>query len=181
MMSNSEHAVAGTGIGNVDQGVAVAPSDFGAFFEAEHDRLFGALYLVTGQRQDAEELMQEAFLKVWERWSKVRDLESPTGYLYRTAMNAFRMRSRRAVVVLRRHAGRPSRTDPIEIVETQDAVDRALATLTSRQRAALVLNDLLGFPSDEVAPMLGVSASTVRGLVMKARQGFRRAIEVADE
>jgi DNA-directed RNA polymerase specialized sigma24 family protein len=41
---------------------------FDEFFEVEHERLFKALYFVTGNRHDAEELIQDAFLKLWERW-----------------------------------------------------------------------------------------------------------------
>jgi len=46
----------------------VGPVSFEAFFEAEHERLFRALYLVTGNAQEAEELMQDALVAVWERW-----------------------------------------------------------------------------------------------------------------
>jgi DNA-directed RNA polymerase specialized sigma24 family protein len=44
---------------------------FDTVFEEEHERLFKALYFVTGQRQDAEELMQDAFLRLWERWDQI--------------------------------------------------------------------------------------------------------------
>ena len=43
---------------------------FDTFFEEEHERLFKALYFVTGNRHDAEELMQDAFLRLWERWGR---------------------------------------------------------------------------------------------------------------
>ncbi len=72
---------------------AALSNSFEDFFEIEHDRLLGALYLVTGNKHDAEELMQEAFVRVWERWDLVQAFANPTGYLYRTAMNAFRMRA----------------------------------------------------------------------------------------
>jgi hypothetical protein len=65
------------------------PGSFEEFFEREHHALFAALLLLTRQRQEAEEIMQDSFLKLWERWDHVRDLENPTGYLYRTAMNGY--------------------------------------------------------------------------------------------
>jgi len=74
----------------------VRPVSFEAFFEAEHERLFRAMYLVTGNAQEAEELMQDAFVAVWERWDRVSGMDEPTGYLYRTVMNRFRSRLRRA-------------------------------------------------------------------------------------
>jgi len=47
-----------------------APLDFAAFFAEEHAGLFNALYFVSGNRADAAEFMQDAFLKLWERWER---------------------------------------------------------------------------------------------------------------
>lgn len=159
----------------LEAGRAVVPESFEAFFEREHGDLFGALYLVTRNRHEAEELMQEAFLKLWERWDRVGALEDPTGYLYRTAMNAFRMRYRRAAVAARRvlHLVVPQVHDPLSEVEARDELDRVLVRLTPRQRAALVLTELLGFSTEEAARMLGVKAVTVRVLVSQARKAVR--------
>src|SRR5262245_56624078 len=67
------------------------------FFEEENDRLFKALYFVTGDRHDAEELTQEAFLKLCERWDEIDRIDDPTAYLFRVGLNAFRRQRRRAV------------------------------------------------------------------------------------
>ena len=56
---------------------------------------------MTGNRAEAEELMQDAFLSVWERWDRVSGMDDPIGYLYRTAMNLFRKRYRRAMLAVR--------------------------------------------------------------------------------
>ncbi len=82
--------------------MAEEPLNFEAFFDAEHAGLFGALCLVTGNRQEVEEIMQEAFLRLWERWDHVSIMENPTGFLYRTAMNVLRNRYRRAALAVRR-------------------------------------------------------------------------------
>jgi hypothetical protein len=103
-------------------------SSFELFVEAESARFHGALRLLTRDRAEAEDLMQDAFLKVWERWGHVRALDDPTGYLYRTAMNLYRKRWRRAAVVLR-HTIRPRPArDHLDEVESSDMVLRALAT-----------------------------------------------------
>ena len=82
---------------------------FESFYEAERDGLFGALVLITGDRHEAEEITQDAFVAIWERWDRVAGMESPTGYLYRTAMNGFRKRRRRAALAVRRalHVAEP--------------------------------------------------------------------------
>jgi DNA-directed RNA polymerase specialized sigma24 family protein len=89
-----------------------APPDFAAFFAEEHRGLFKALYFVTGNRADAAELMQDAFLKLWERWDRVDRLDDPTGYLFRVALNGFRMRTRAAIRATRRLVPLASTTDP---------------------------------------------------------------------
>jgi RNA polymerase sigma factor (sigma-70 family) len=153
---------------------------FESFFEIEHERLFGALLVVTGNRSDAEELMQEAFTRLWARWDLVQSLANPTGYLYRTAMNLLRMRRRRARALVRRtlsrRTGHDGFEDAFDQVEVRADVRRALAGLAERQRAALVLTELLRFPSDEAARVLGVRPSTVRSLATQARSALRTAL-----
>ena len=91
-----------------------APPDFAAFFAEEHAGLFKALFFVTGNRADAAELMQDAFLKLWERWDRIDRLDDPTGYLFRVALNGFRMRTRAAVRATRRLVPIVSTTDPFD-------------------------------------------------------------------
>jgi Sigma-70 region 2 len=74
--------------------------EFEAFFEREKERPFQALCLVTRNRFEAEELAQDAFLSVYERRDRVAKMDEPTGYLYRTAMNAFRSWHRRSSISL---------------------------------------------------------------------------------
>jgi len=162
--------------GETEHVVAEGPRDFQAFFEDEYPGLFGALCLVTRNRHEAEEIAQDAFLKVWERWDRVGAMDSPDGYLYRTAMNAFRKRYRRAVLALKSTLGIIPSDDAIEAVDARDATVRALAPLSDRQRAAVVLMDLLGYPSEEAARMLGVSASTLRNHASRAHAALKQTM-----
>jgi hypothetical protein len=88
-----------------------ARAQFDTFVEDEHERLYKALYFVTGSREDAEDLAQDAFLKLWERWDEIDRISDPTGYLFRVALNGFRMRRRRAAIALRRLAPVPAERD----------------------------------------------------------------------
>jgi RNA polymerase sigma factor (sigma-70 family) len=146
---------------------------FDTFFEEEHERLFKALYFVTGNRHDAEELMQDAFLKLWERWDQIHRIDDPTGYLFRVALNGFRMRRRRSAMAIRNVVPVTEGRDEFLDVEVRADVRQLLLGLTTRQRAALLLVDLLGYPSEQAASILGVRASTVRALAAKGRQALR--------
>lgn len=150
---------------------------FESFFEDHRSRLFGALCLVTGNRQEAEEICQDAFLKLWERWEQVSELEDPAGYLFRTAMNVFRNRARRTSLALRKALRLAPSTDDLEAVEDRDEMVRAMRPLTSHQRAALVLTGYLGYSSSEAAGILGVRASTIRALASTGRAAARAAKE----
>lgn len=163
-------------------GLHVAETDHGfdRFFDEHRERLYRALWLVARDRSVAEEVAQDAFLKVWERWDRVRDLDDPAGYLYRTGLNLYRNRRRRAALVVRRMIHASPATDEIAAVEARDVVVRALGTLTPRERAALVLVDLLDMTSEDAAKALGVRASTVRVLAGRARAALRDRIGEED-
>jgi RNA polymerase sigma factor (sigma-70 family) len=130
--------------------------------------------------QEAEEIMQDTFVSVWERWDRVGVMESPAGYLYRTALNRFRSRARRAVRATRKVVGAAEAGDAFAAADERDAIARALARLPDRQRAAVVLVELLGYGSDEAGEILGVKAVTVRSLASQARSTLRTALEDRD-
>jgi RNA polymerase sigma factor (sigma-70 family) len=146
---------------------------FDTFFEEEHERLFKALYFVTGNRHDAEELMQDAFLKLWERWDQIHRIDDPTAYMFRVALNGFRMRRRRAAVAIRKMLPVPERRDEFLHAEMRADVRQLLLGITPRQRAALLLVDLFGYPSEQAARILRVRPSTVRALATKGRRTLR--------
>jgi RNA polymerase sigma-70 factor, ECF subfamily len=169
------------------------PEEFEAFFLEHHRDVFACFRLLARDRHEAEEISQEAFLRVWQRWDRVSTMERPEGYLFRTAMNVFRSRRRRAAAVFRRlgrrehggpeatGGGGPSGADPaISVVEDRDAVARELAGLPARQRAAFVLTEGLGLSSEEAGQAMGITASTVRVQVARARESLRGRRETND-
>ena len=153
--------------------VAEEARDFEEFFATEHARLFGALCLVTGDRDEAEEIMQDAFLRLWERWDRVSRLEDVSAYLFRTAMNVFRNRYRRAALALRRTVSLAVTEDALRTIEDRDVVVRALRDLTPDQRAAVLLTGYVGLTSEEAGQLLGMRAGTVRTLATRARAQIR--------
>ena len=155
-------------------------SAFEDFFRGQTQNLYAHLCLITGNRAEAEELAQDAFLKVWERWDRVADMEEPVGYLYRTAMNLFRKRYRRVGVALRKTVSVELHEDEFATAEDRSVVAGALVELAPRQRAALVLTELIGFSSEDAGRMLGVRAGTVRALASQGRAAIKQHLEADD-
>src|SRR5687767_6846495 len=96
--------------------------DFNVFFEREKAALFRALCLVTRNRFEAEELTQDAFLSLYERWDRVGAMDDPSGYLYRTAMNAFRSWHRRSALAAKRTIGLTRADDSIAMIDRKSVV-----------------------------------------------------------
>lgn len=148
---------------------------FEGFYLANERRLFRALYVLTGSSHTAEELAQQAFCRVWERWDRVSGLDDPAGYLFRTAFNAHHSATRRAVRAARRvvdivaHTTPPPPPEPAAVAADRDDVSRALARLSPRQREAVVLTQLLDCDATHAARIMRIRPATVRVLVSQAR------------
>ena len=147
---------------------ASAPT-FEDFFFEQHDRLYRALFFVTGGASEAEDIAQDAFLRLWERWDDVGRIDDPVAYLFKVAMNGFRMRVRRAKVAARHFAQPTPAADVFHEVELREDLRQLLASLPVRQRAALVLTEILGYDAAKAGEILGARPSTVRSLVHRGR------------
>jgi RNA polymerase sigma-70 factor (ECF subfamily) len=163
-----------------DDRVGAEPPAFERFFEEQKERLLRILSVITGSRAEAEDLAQEAFTRVFERWDTVSSMADPAGYLHRTAMNVFRNQYRRARVALGRSVGLGPEQDIFKPIEDRDVAARALGALTPRQRAALVLTEALGYSGEEAGRVLGIKASTVWALTHQARATLQETVEATD-
>jgi RNA polymerase sigma factor (sigma-70 family) len=153
---------------------------FEEFFRAEQLRLHGVLFAITGSKAEAEDIAQDACLKVWERWDRVSQMDDPAGYLHRTAINSFRDRSRRLVLAMRRLVRILPPPDEVDAVVARSDAASLLGWLTPRQRAAIVLTEALGYSAEEAGKLLGIKGSTVRALHFQARSALRRSKENID-
>jgi RNA polymerase sigma-70 factor (ECF subfamily) len=154
---------------------------FEEFFLAQHERLFQALYLLTGDRYEADDLAQEALLRAYERWDRVGAMDSPAGYVYRTALNLHRSRLRTLVVRARRVFAAVPAEDLSGPVAASHDVRRALAQLPRGQREALILVEWFGLGSEEAGRVLGIDASSVRGRLHRGRASLRDLLGDRDE
>ena len=149
------------------------PPDFRTFFEDEHRGLLKALHFVTGNRAEAADLMQEAFLKLWELWGRIDRIEDPRAYLFRVAFNGSKMRARSAALAARHAVPFVAVRDAYDDIDMREDVRRMLLSLTQRQRTALVLLDLYGYGSEDAAGIMGIRPSTVRALATQGRAVLR--------
>ncbi|MGH2752543.1 MAG: SigE family RNA polymerase sigma factor [Actinomycetota bacterium] len=148
----------------------MADTELSSFIEAEYPRLVGLLGFYTGDPWIAEELAQEALVRLWQHWRKVRRLDNPSAWLNRVAINLANSRYRR-LVSERKAQARMEQERPAEesSAEPPDAhgLRAAIARLPKRQRAALILRYYLDLPFSGVAATLDVPDSTARSLVSR--------------
>jgi RNA polymerase sigma factor (sigma-70 family) len=155
--------------------VPAGTSSFEELFLDVHDRLYRALYFITGSSGDAEEVMQDAFLKLWERWDRLETIEDPVAYLFRVALNGVRMRARRARMAASKMLPAAGTGDPFDDVDLREDVRRMLRGISPRQRTAIVLTEIFGYDSEQAARIMGIRPTTVRVLASQGRAALRKS------
>ena len=145
-------------------------------------RLVGQLYAVTGDLGEAQDVVQEAFVRAWLRWSKLAGYDDPEAWVRRVAMNLAANHWRRLRRVRREPlAGTaPSSLDSEDATATRLQLAAALRDLPVRQREALVLHHLAGLPVAEVASQLGVPEGTVKSWLSRGRRRVVSALSAED-
>lgn len=145
--------------------------DFDDWYGELRPRLTVALAAWCGDTAIAVDATDEAFVRALERWDRVRRLDSPAGWVWRTAANLVRRTMRRQRLearALRRHAAGRSTSLAGPVPDDLDLV-AALGHLTDRQRTAIVLHYVADLPHAEVAVMLGVATGTVAATLHQSR------------
>jgi RNA polymerase sigma-70 factor (sigma-E family) len=149
-------------------------------FADHHDRLV-RLAILLGAGPEAEDLVSEAFYRVYRSWRRIRDPGSLLPYLRATLANLVRMEARHQAVVSRcatPPAGEPPSAETwVELREDQREVAAALAGLPPRQRQALVLRYWLDLREADVAAAMGISSGAVKTHVSRGMAALHRALE----
>jgi RNA polymerase sigma-70 factor (ECF subfamily) len=148
---------------------------FEELYGACHRRLVAELTLLTGSRQVAEDVVQEAFVRAYARWSHVVRCDQPDAWVRKVAVNLARSRWRHLRVrdrALPKLAPGPTTADLDEHAD----LAAALGTLPRGQRAALVLHHVAGLPVVEVADVLDTREGTVKSWLSRGRASLVRAL-----
>jgi RNA polymerase sigma-70 factor (ECF subfamily) len=149
---------------------------FESTYSAEAERLAGAIVVMAGNRHLAEEVVAEAFVRAFERWPRVSQMESPAGWIYRVAINLLRRRKRREALERRLLRRIPS-PDP-HVVELDPDLWAAVESLPPRARAAVGLRYVADLTEREIAEILGVAPGTVAATLHQARRRLADKIAV---
>lgn len=155
------------------------------FVQAHLRRIFLLIYRIVGNVDDAQDLTQETFIKALQRQTQLKDLEKSAQWLSRIASNTAIdfLRKNNRFQPLDMHELAEKRIDfssPESQVlrrEFQSQLDDGLASLTERERMALLLRDVEDLPADQVAAQMNCSMATVRSHIANARIKFKRYLE----
>jgi RNA polymerase sigma-70 factor (sigma-E family) len=134
-------------------------------------------FLMLGDRQSAEDVVQEAFLALYKRWDRLRDTARAPGYLRVTVLNGCRMAHRRRVRWLGQLTEDPQQESAEATAlagEEQRELLAAIRQLPPRQREALVLRYYLELTENETAQSMGISRGTVKSATSRALAALGR-------
>jgi DNA-directed RNA polymerase specialized sigma24 family protein len=124
--------------------------EFDAFYQASARRVLGQVFAMAADRAAAEEAVTEAYARAWDRWSALRETDSPEAWIRQTA-------SRLALKRARRSGG-----EDLDGLDLQQAtLARAIRQLSADERRALVLYYLVGLTKSEIAREVGASESRI--------------------
>jgi RNA polymerase sigma-70 factor (ECF subfamily) len=148
-------------------------------------RVFALCLRMAGDRERAKELMQDVYVRVWERLSSFRGEAAFTSWLHRLAVNVVLAQSR---AERRRHArfgtmsdeldGREPNGAAVRPASVHDRIDleNAIAMLPPGARRVFVLHDIEGYRHEEIARLTGAAAGTIRAQLHRARKLMMEAL-----
>ena len=152
------------------------PEDFERMFQQHHALVYRTAYRVTGNAEDAEDVLQTLFLRLLRRKEPANFHVNPRAYLHRAAVNISLDVLRR-----RRHEVSPDESIPAgdrtrEAVEAQELVVAALAELSPKSAEMFVLKHVVGYDNHEIAKIIGSSKGAVAVMLFRARAQLKKFI-----
>lgn len=153
-------------------------------FRTSYSSVLRSTFLIVRDRGRAEEVCQDAFLRLLENWGTVSEFEHPEAWVRKVAVRmAIRQAQREQRRPLLERVGARSTVPATDTAFPDPDLATALAALTPMQRAAVVLYYYEDRPVDEIARALRVSSSTVKQHLLRARSRLAALLgeEVADD
>ena len=167
---------------------------FEALVRRKRERIFWIAYRIVGNEEDAREIAQTTFIRLWKALGKYDPKQSFDTWLYRITVNLAidHYRSRGPVKTFEpleegermrpdAQAPGPIASDPLAALtgsELRAIFEKLAARLGEKQRAIFVLSQIEGMPTEEIARVMGISHSTVRNHLFQARRSLQEAIRL---
>jgi RNA polymerase sigma-70 factor (sigma-E family) len=152
-----------------------------ALYEERHAELVRFATFITGDADAAQDVSQEAFMRVYDAWDRLEDPDRAVAYLRATVVNLSRGRHRHQLVAQRNQPPRlvavPSAEDDAIGRVGRNAVLAAVSALPSRQRACVVMRHWLRMTESEIAATLDLSIGSVRTHNKRGVQTLQRKLE----
>ena len=172
----------------IDRALAGDRSAFSELVQRNQERLFASMMQVTGSPEEAEEVVQEAFIRAFIKLDSFQKNSQFFTWIYRIAFNSAltRQRKKRAKISLdqiREEKGmevvgdHATVDEPMLRDERVQLVRQAIDTLTHEHRQILILREMDEFAYEEIAEILQISIGTVRSRLSRARNQLKLAIE----
>ena len=155
-----------------------ARADFSAFVVAQSNSMHRTAYLLTGDRDRAQDAVQTALLRIYQAWSRRGSWDNPEGYAHQVVTRVVLSSARRRwwgelpTAELPEPNGRGSSTS-MQAVDERDALRRALLTLPVKQRSAVVLRYYLDMPEAEIAEAMQCPVGSVKSLTSRGLHALR--------
>jgi len=160
---------------------------FDELVERYHGKIYGLTYNMTSNREDAEDLTQEVFVKAFKALPRFKGKSSFYTWLYRIAVNKtinYRKKRNRKRALSLDQFDQEIKTDEVyhdltskgsplrnvSLTELQKKMNEALQSLSEKHRTVVVLHDMQGIPHEEIAKMVGASVGTIRSRLFYARR-----------
>jgi len=139
-------------------------------------RLFGFVFKLTKDEEDANDLVQDAFMKLWNNRKKV-EFKKAKSWLFTTAHNAFINFIKKSNRSTRMEEGMDISVESKNRFELKEIIDMAMAKLPELQRSIVLLRDLEGYNYKEIGDMLNLNESQVKVYLFRARKKIKDQIK----
>jgi RNA polymerase sigma-70 factor (ECF subfamily) len=152
---------------------------FERLYRANIGRVYAVCLRMSGDPAQADELVQSAFVRAWQRIGSFRGDSAFSTWLHRLAVNVVledRRSNQRAIVRLHDDAEADPRERTPVPAGTRLDLERAVALLPDGARQVLVLHDVEGWPHDEIAAAMGISVGTSKSQLSRARSLLRESL-----
>jgi RNA polymerase sigma-70 factor (ECF subfamily) len=155
--------------------------EFDAFYNATNRRLLHQMYAMTGNLTDAQDCVQEAYARAWQRWKQVRETNDPAAWIrtvawriaasdWRKARNGMRAMTRLGAP----ESALPPSPDHVVLVD-------ALRQIPEKHRRAVVLHHLVGLSVDQIADETNAPVGTVKAWLSRGRTALAELLRESEE